>query len=88
MTSATQDNASVQAPIWDVLTRVLSPIEQRPRVDANIEATQHKTRAGASYVVIRNPAANTYLKLDAREYDLLPLMDGTRSVKGLVVEYY
>ncbi len=73
---------------WDALKRALTPIEERPRVVPNVEASRQTTRAGAPYVVIRNPAANTYLKLDPREYDLLPLMDGTRSVKALVVEFY
>lgn len=88
MTSAIQDSASPQSSVWESLARALSPLEQRPCVVANIEATHQKTRAGTSYVVIRNPAANTYLKLDPHEYDLLPLMDGTRTVKALVVEYY
>ena len=88
MTSATQAGAAPQPSVWDALALALSPIEQRPRVVANLEAAHQHTRAGTAYVVIRNPAANSYLKLDPREYDLLPLMDGTRTVKALVVEYY
>jgi len=88
MTSATQDSAAAKPSVWEALARALSPIEQRPRVVANIEASHQKTRTGAPYVVIRNPAASSYLKLDPREYALLPLMDGTRTVKALVVAYY
>src|SRR3954471_14462648 len=74
--------------IWDMLGRALMPIEARPRAVPNIEASHQTTRTGTPYVVIRNPATNTYLKLDPKEFSLLPLMDGTRTVKALVVEYY
>lgn len=66
----------------------MMPIEARPRAVPNIEASHQTTRSGTAYVVIRNPAANTYLKLDPKEFALLPLLDGTRTVKELVVEYY
>src|SRR5688572_16931441 len=74
--------------VWQALDRSLAPIEQRPRIVPGIEAVQHTTRTGAPYVVVRNPAANTYLKLDPSEYDLLPLMDGSRTIKALVIAYY
>jgi putative peptide zinc metalloprotease protein len=38
--------------------------------------------------VIHNPASRTYARLDPREFELLPLMDGQRSVKQLVIDYY
>lgn len=74
--------------VWELLERALSPIEERPCVVTPLEAAHHTTRAGAPYVVVRNPVANTYLKLDPREYDLLSLMDGSQTVKELVVAYY
>src|SRR3954447_9278034 len=78
---------SSEHSVWDALSRALMPIEARPRVVRDIEASHQTTRNGVAYVIIRNPEANTYLKLDPREYALLPLMDGTRTVKALVVEY-
>jgi CRP-like cAMP-binding protein len=39
-------------------------------------------------VVVHNPATRTYARLDPREFDLLPLMDGRHSVKELVIAYY
>src|SRR5205823_12088227 len=71
-----------------LLARALSPVEARPQVVAGIEAVQHQTRAGRPYVLIHNPAAHTYLRLDPREFDLLSEMDGTRTVKALVIAYY
>jgi putative peptide zinc metalloprotease protein len=70
------------------LEHAISPIEDRPRLVRNVEAAHHTTRTGVPYVVIHNPAARSYLKLDPREHDLLARMDGSRTVKALVVEYY
>lgn len=82
-------DASSPAPtVWDRFKRALSPAEERPRLVAGIEVAHHVSRAGLPYVMVRNPAASTYVKLDPREYDLLGLMDGTRAVKALAVAYY
>jgi CRP-like cAMP-binding protein len=74
--------------IWDTLGRALSPVEDRPRLAAEVESARYTTRAGAEYVVIHNPAARAYARLDPREFELLPLMDGQHSVKELVIAYY
>jgi CRP-like cAMP-binding protein len=74
--------------VWESLRRALSPVEERPRVAPNLEAAAYTTRAGAGYVVVHRPDAHAYARLDPREYELLELMDGTRSVKELVIAYY
>ena len=73
---------------WDSLGQALSPVEERPRVPSGIESACYRTRTGAEYVVVHNPAARTYARLDPREFGLLSLMDGQHSVKELVVAYY
>ncbi len=74
--------------VWDELKRALSPIEERPRIVSSLESRHFTTRGGEPYVMICNPRAFTYLRLDPREFDLLPLMDGSRTLKALVVAYY
>jgi CRP-like cAMP-binding protein len=76
------------ATVWQSLARALSPVEERPRVATNLETAAYTTRAGAPYVVVHRPDAHAYARLDPREYELLELMDGTRSVKELVIAYY
>src|SRR5579864_515376 len=76
------------ATVWQVLGRALSPVEDRPRIAPELESACYTTRAGAPYVVIHNARAHTYARLDPREFELLPLMDGRRSVKELVIAYY
>lgn len=40
---------------------------------------------GTPYLVLRNPAANSYLKLEPREFDLAQHMDGSRNLTALVL---
>jgi putative peptide zinc metalloprotease protein len=53
-----------------------------------IEMAGHVSRDGSPYVILHNTVAHTYLRLEPTEVDILPLMDGTRSIKALVVAYY
>src|SRR5262249_61100164 len=80
--------ASSTPTIWDRLAQALSPIEERPRIAHTIESAHHRARDGSRYVVIHNTTAHTYLRLEPTEFEMLPLMDGTRSVKALVVGCY
>lgn len=82
-----QPDAS-EASIWKELQRALLPIHARPRVVTTLEIAPQTTTSGKPYVVLRNTAQNTYLKLEPREYELVGLMDGTRTVQQLVVEYF
>jgi CRP-like cAMP-binding protein len=85
----TEAPAPSSAPsAWEMLGRALSPIEDCPRLVASIETAYHVARDGSAYVIIHNTTAHTYLRLEPTELDILPLMDGTRSIKALVVAYY
>jgi putative peptide zinc metalloprotease protein len=74
--------------VWNVLARSLSHVEDRPRVASGLESARYVTRSGDAYVVVHHPAGRAYARLDPREFDLLPLMDGQHSVKELVIAYY
>src|SRR5438132_391316 len=72
----------------DALARALSPVEERPRVESGLESAAYTSRSGSEYIVVHNPTRRTYARLEPREFELLPLMDGRRSVKELVIAYY
>lgn len=74
--------------VWAGLARALSPVEDRPVIASDLESARYTTRSGAAYVVIHSPAAHTYARLDPREFELLPLMDGQHTIKDLVIAYY
>ncbi|MDL1895044.1 cyclic nucleotide-binding domain-containing protein [Anaerolineae bacterium CFX7] len=76
------------ASVWKQLQQAVAPIYARPRMVTTLEVAQQRTTHGKPYVVLRNTAQNTYLKLEPREYELVGLMDGTRTVQQLVVEYF
>ncbi|MDP9237789.1 MAG: cyclic nucleotide-binding domain-containing protein [Chloroflexota bacterium] len=73
--------------MWDALATAASFIEDRPILVRDVEQVPHRTRDGVSYTIIRSPS-NTYLKLEPHQQALLALMDGTRSVKDLVLADY
>lgn len=43
---------------------------------------------GVTYYVLKNPAQGTYLKLSEQDFTLWGLMDGSHTVKDLVVAYF
>jgi putative peptide zinc metalloprotease protein len=43
---------------------------------------------GLAYYVLKNPGLGTYLKLSEQDYILWSLMDGSRTIKDLVVAYF
>jgi hypothetical protein len=81
--SGGQDSAGTDVSPADV-----SPAEVRPSLVGNVEAGRQVARSGQPYVVIHNPAAHTYLKLGVAEFDLLPLLDGSRTLTDLALAWY
>ena len=74
--------------VWDDLDHQVSPGAFRPRVVDGIESVGQTTRDGVDYVVVHNPAAGRYLKLDPREFEVMGRMDGTLTVNQLVDEFF
>jgi CRP-like cAMP-binding protein len=79
-------NPSTTPGVWDQLAQAASPLADRPRVVPGLEIARHTTRDGEPYIVLRNPAAATYLKVEPYEYDLIQLMDGSLTIPVLVLE--
>jgi putative peptide zinc metalloprotease protein len=73
--------------LWAWLKEKLDLAQYRPQAVEEVTASQLSGRAG-EYYVIKNPAQRTYYRLSDRDYFLWQLMDGTRSVKDLVVAYF
>jgi len=74
--------------IWDVLAVKLDPGEFRPQLAPDVEVREFKLRWGNDYAMIANPRDLLHYKLEPGEMELLPLMDGTRTVKEIVVERF
>ena len=66
----------------------LDPAEFRPELAPDIEVREFKLRWGNDYAMIANPRDLLHYQLAPGEMELLPLMDGTRTVKEIVVERF
>ena len=74
--------------LWERLKEEVDFASSKPqRVERIVEQKLESSREG-EYYIIKNPDAGTYLKLSDRDFYIWSLMDGSRSVKDLVIEYF
>ncbi len=73
--------------LWAWLQERLDLAMYRPQAAPGVVASRLDGRDGP-YTVIKNPATKTYYQLGDRDTFLWELMDGTRTVKDLVVAYF
>ena len=72
----------------DVYEQILDRVDLnrfRPTLASDIEIKRFDLRWGNDYVMVANPRAMLYFRLEPWEADLLPLMDGTRTVGDITV---
>ncbi len=74
--------------IWKRLSELVDPAEFRPRLAADVEVKEFKLRWGNDYAMAANPRDLLHYRLEPGEVELLALMDGTRSVKDIVIERF
>ncbi|HEX2714288.1 MAG TPA: cyclic nucleotide-binding domain-containing protein [Candidatus Acidoferrales bacterium] len=74
--------------IWGALRERLNPALYRPVRSDQVEAVPLTTRHGQAYYILANRGRSRYLRLAPDDYHLWTLMDGTRSVKDLIFEYF
>src|SRR3972149_1556365 len=68
-----------------VLATRVDPAEYRPRLREDIEVKTFRLRWGNDYSMIANPTDLLHYQVRPEDAELLPLMDGTRTVKDIVV---
>ncbi len=73
--------------LWEWLKEKLDLAQYKPRAAEGVVARQLTGREG-DYYILKNPATKTYYRLSDRDYFLWQRMDGTQSVKDLVVAYF
>lgn len=69
------------------LKGMADPLLFCPQVRTDVTVRRLESRGGRIYV-LKNAQAGTYLRLNEREFDLWRLMDGSHSVKDLMVVYF
>ena len=73
--------------LWERLRERADFASSRPERASGIEISRLESHRTGEYYILKNPHAGTYLKLTSRDFYLWSLMDGTRSVKDLVMAY-
>jgi putative peptide zinc metalloprotease protein len=73
---------------WDRVKDLADPALFRPKVADDIEIKEFTVRWGNDYAIIRNPRDLIHYRLEPSEVQLLRLMDGTRTVKEIVLEHF
>jgi CRP-like cAMP-binding protein/Zn-dependent protease len=74
--------------LWKRLAGLVDPGEFRPELAPDVEVKEFHLRWGNDYGMIANPRELLHYRLEPSEVELLPLMDGTRTVKDIVVERF
>lgn len=80
------DDDDQMGGVWAALADGLDPANWRPKVAEGVEIRTFHLRWGDDYALIATPDQLDHYTLELWEAELVPLMDGTRSVDELVVE--
>jgi CRP-like cAMP-binding protein/Zn-dependent protease len=72
--------------LWDELAMRVDVSEFRPQLAPDVELKEFKAGGRTEYAMIANPRDLLHYRLEPGEIELLPLMDGTRTVKEIVVD--
>lgn len=72
--------------LWDRLATVVDPGELRPKLADDVEIKEFRLRWGNDYVIVANPRELLHFEFQPNEGRMIKRMDGTRSLKEIVVE--
>ncbi|HJV04902.1 MAG TPA: hypothetical protein VJ868_06540, partial [Actinomycetota bacterium] len=74
--------------LWPRLAAEFDPATFRPRLARDVEIKEFPLRWGNDYAMIANPRDLVHYRLESGELDTVRLMDGSRSIKEIVVERF
>ena len=74
--------------VWQQLDEITNISNYQPAQVQGVVHRQLESNRDGTYYMLNNARAGSYLKLDPKDFYVWTLMDGTRSVKQLVVAYF
>jgi putative peptide zinc metalloprotease protein len=74
--------------VWTRLAHRLDPGRLRPKLADDVEIKEFRLRWGNDYAMIANPRDLIHYRLEPGELEVVRLMDGTRTVKEIVVDRF
>lgn len=72
--------------VWSYLGDLLDPAAFRPKIADGTECKRFPLRWGNDHAMVANPDRDLHYDLELWAADILPLMDGTRTVSDIVIE--
>jgi CRP-like cAMP-binding protein/Zn-dependent protease len=84
---ATSESGS-ENRVWDRLAELLDPNRYRPKLADYVEIREFPLKWGNDYVMVANTRDLLHYRLDPRDIPLLRKMDGTRTVKEMVLDEF
>ncbi len=72
--------------LWSRLDELLDPAAFRPKIAPGTEWKRFPLRWGNDHAMVANPDRDMHYDLELWAVDILPLMDGTRTVSDIVIE--
>ncbi len=72
--------------LWSHLHDLLDPASFRPKIAEATEWKRFPLRWGNDHAMVANPDRDVHYELELWALDILPLMDGTRTVSDIVIE--
>jgi putative peptide zinc metalloprotease protein len=76
------------ADLWAGVADRLDFSRRKPRRAPRVEEVREVAASGAAIYFLRNPEANTYLKMDDHDYFIWQRLDGERTVRDLAMAYF
>jgi CRP-like cAMP-binding protein/Zn-dependent protease len=73
---------------WDRIDALVDPAEYRPHLRDDVEIKIFRLKWGNDYAMIANPTDLLHFEIPVEDVDVIRMMDGTRTVKEIVVERF
>jgi CRP-like cAMP-binding protein len=83
-----QEDEELETGLYDRLSELVDPAEFRPTLAPDIEVKVFRMKWGNDYTMVANPRDILHYQFEADAADIIALMDGTRTVKEIVVERF
>src|SRR5438034_5191729 len=74
--------------VWERVDELTDPVQFRPSLSSQVDVRLFHLRWGNDYAMAANLRDLVHYRLTPEEADMLSLMDGTRTVKELVIERF
>jgi len=81
-------NSPVSISFWQKLTDKMDFVKSRPAIRPGCEEAHFVSRDGKEFYVLKSPGGDGYIRLSAKDHFLFTLLDGSRMVQEVLVEYF